>query len=150
MLMFTETEVLQLRTLSKVSRQTLVWIGRFTTLFSVNWSWKTSKLTTIPTLRPVTSVYIIPHRSCRPFSNPQLTIFASQVCFPRSFLFFNQLTNAIGEYPLLRRKFPDHGSALDIIEKLLSHADVSLELEDSLIRSTSAHSLTLVYIIVQH
>jgi hypothetical protein len=48
-----------------------------------------------------------------------------------SFLFFNQLSNAIGEYPLLHRKFPEDGSALDIIEALLSGSDIPFKLEDN-------------------
>ncbi|KIM71897.1 hypothetical protein PILCRDRAFT_16622 [Piloderma croceum F 1598] len=38
---------------------------------------------------------------------------------------------AIGEYPLLHRNFPGDISALNIIETLLSGANVALELEDS-------------------
>jgi hypothetical protein len=48
-------------------------------------------------------------------------------------LFFNQLSNAIGEYPLLCRNFPGNISALNIIETLLSGANVPLELEDSVL-----------------
>ena len=57
-------------------------------------------------------------------------------------MFFNQLSNAIGEYSLLRRNFPGDSSALDVIERLLSDADVRLELEDSITFSRYAHFLT--------
>jgi hypothetical protein len=56
-------------------------------------------------------------------------------------LFFNQLSNAIGEYPLLRRNIPEGVSALDVIERLLSGADVPLELEDSVTFSMCAYFL---------
>ena len=56
------------------------------------------------------------------------------------FLFFNQLSNAIGEYPLLRRSIPGDVSAIDIIETLLSDADVPLELDESVTFSTCADS----------
>ena len=58
-------------------------------------------------------------------------------------MFFSQLNNAIGEYPLLRRNFPGDSSALDVIERLLSDADVPLELEDSVTFSMCAYFLTL-------
>ena len=57
-----------------------------------------------------------------------------------NFLFFNQLSNAIGEYPLLRRSIPGDVSALDIIETLLSDADVPLEHDDSVTFSTCVDS----------
>ena len=56
------------------------------------------------------------------------------------FLFFNQLSNAIGEYPLLRRNIPGDVSALNIIEMLLSDADVPLELDESVTFSMCADS----------
>ena len=58
------------------------------------------------------------------------------------FLFFNQLSNAIGEYPLLCRKFPGNVPALDVIETLLSGAEVPLKLEDSVTFSMCAYFLT--------
>jgi hypothetical protein len=64
-------------------------------------------------------------------------------------LFFNQLSNAIGEYPLLHRNIPEDVSALDVIERLLSDADVPLELDEGVTFTTCANFLT-VYAIVQY
>ncbi len=43
----------------------------------------------------------------------------------------NQLSNATGEYPLLRRKLPEVVSALDEIALLLCHKEISFELQES-------------------
>jgi len=56
---------------------------------------------------------------------------------------------ATGEYPLLRRNIPEDVSALDTIERLLSDADVPLELDESVTFTISTlnikETLTLLY-----
>ena len=85
--------------------------------------------------------YTILYQSCLPLRNPLSGIFGSQqVCKQLFFLFFNQLSNAIGEYPLLCRNIPGDVSALNITEMLLSDVDVPLELDESVTFSTCADS----------
>ena len=48
----------------------------------------------------------------------------------------------MGEYPLLRRNFPEGIPAFDIIETLLSDGEISLELGDNVTFSMCARFLT--------
>jgi hypothetical protein len=57
----------------------------------------------------------------------------------RSFLFFDQLSDAMGEYPLLRRNIPDGISALETIKTLLTGGEIERELETNVTFSAYAH-----------
>jgi len=98
MVMFTETEVLQLRTLSKCELEPEDLKAHYSSYLAAGHI----------------SVY-----------NPVSIMSAFEQSTIENFWV------ATGEYPLLRRNFPGDSSALDVIERLLSDADVPLELEDS-------------------
>jgi hypothetical protein len=57
--------------------------------------------------------------------------------------FFSQLSNAIGQFPLLNRNFPKDGSMLEAIETLMSKpdAEITFQLQDSVICSMCPSSL---------
>ena len=60
--------------------------------------------------------------------------------FPsRSFLFFNQLSDAIGEFPLLCRNIPDGISALKTVKTLLAGGEIESELETNVTFSACGH-----------
>ena len=61
---------------------------------------------------------------------------------PITFVLLNQLNNNIGEYPLLKRKFPEDG--FDVIENLLTGAEVKFKLREDVTFSRCAHFYILV------
>ena len=65
-----------------------------------------------------------------------------QVC-SCSFSFFDQLSDTIGEYPLLRKNIPDGISALETIQMLIAGKEIEMGLQDDVTFSACAHFLTL-------
>ena len=62
----------------------------------------------------------------------------------RSFLFFDQLSDAIGEYPLLRRDIIWDISAFETIKTLLAGGEIEKELETNVTFSAYAHRCRFV------
>lgn len=88
-------------------------------------------------------MYTIPYRSCLHFRNPKSRIIGSQqVCQPRSVCLIN-LASTIGEYPLLNRQFPDDG--LNVVEDLLTWAEIEFDLLEDVTYSRCAHPYNLVH-----
>ena len=129
MLMFTEAEVERLRTLVNVSRPSQCGLYCFHLRCRVHWSSQNLKLSITPTLLLATSVYTIPYLSCPHLVYPKSRISGSQqVCQPRSFGLFNQLSSTMGKFPLSNRRFPDND--LDVVEDLLTGAEIEFALRD--------------------
>jgi len=61
---------------------------------------------------------------------------------PITIVLFNQLSSTIGEFPLLNRQFPDDG--IDVIEDLLTGAEVKFDLMENVTYSRCAHFYNLV------
>ena len=58
---------------------------------------------------------------------------------------FNQFNSIIGEYPLLNRQFLDDG--LDVVEDLLTGADIEFDLMENVTYSRCAHFYNLALIL---
>ena len=86
MLMFTEAEVIKLKTSVNVSWPSQCGLDDFHPFCRVAWRSQTLELIITPTLLPATSVCTIPYRSCLHLRHPKSRIFGSQqVCQPRMF-----------------------------------------------------------------
>jgi len=62
---------------------------------------------------------------------------------PTMIILFNQLSSTIGEYPLLNRQFPDDG--LDVLESLLTGAEIEFELMEDVTYRKCAHLYNFVH-----
>ena len=62
---------------------------------------------------------------------------------PTMIVLFNQLSNTIGQYPLLNRQFLDDG--LDVVEDLLTGAEIKFDLMGDVTYSRCAHFYNLVH-----
>ena len=60
---------------------------------------------------------------------------------PTMIVLFKQLSNTIGQYPLLDKQFPDDG--LDAIEDLLTGAEIKFRLMEDVTYSRCAHFYSL-------
>jgi PD-(D/E)XK nuclease superfamily len=62
---------------------------------------------------------------------------------PTTIILFNQLSSTIGEFPLLNKQFPDDG--LDVVEDLLTGAEIEFHLMQDVAYSRCAHFYNLVH-----
>ena len=62
---------------------------------------------------------------------------------PITIVLFNQLSSTIGKYPLLNKQFPDNG--LNVVEKLLTGAEIEFVLMEDVTYSRCAHFYNLVH-----
>jgi hypothetical protein len=60
-------------------------------------------------------------------------------------LFFDKLSGAIGEYPLLRRNMPDGISTLETVKTLLAGGEIERELETNVTFSAYAHFVAALF-----
>jgi hypothetical protein len=76
-------------------------------------------------------------------SKSQIKNFWVATGLPTAIVLFNQLSSTIGEFPLLNRQFPDDG--LDVVDDLLTGAEIIFDLMENATYSRCAHFYNLVH-----